>query len=139
MDYETFGEHHNKDTGIFDFMRALPGALLAHPNFRFLTPLEAARSFTPAARIDVPQYISWADTERDLTAWLGNDMQLDAMESLYRLENKVTAAASSDLLKVWRRLQTSDHFYYMSTGFPTARRAGASIRTARPMMPTSTL
>ncbi|MDR2727296.1 MAG: glycoside hydrolase family 57 protein, partial [Deltaproteobacteria bacterium] len=115
MDYETFGEHHHKDTGIFDFMRALPGVLLAHPEFRFLTPLEAARTYPVAARIDVPQYISWADAERDLTAWLGNDMQLDAMEALYRLEGKILTTGNPDLLGVWRRLQTSDHFYYMST------------------------
>ena len=80
-----------------------------------MTPLEAARNYPAAARIDVPQYISWADTERDLTAWLGNDMQLDAMETLYKLEGKVIASDSPDLLNVWRRLQTSDHFYYMST------------------------
>ena len=115
MDYETFGGHQARDTGIFDFMGALPGTLLANPEFSFMTPLEAARNYPAAAKIDVPQYISWADAERDLTAWLGNDMQLDAMETLYKLEDKVTASTSPDLLKVWRRLQTSDHFYYMST------------------------
>jgi alpha-amylase len=115
MDYEAFGDRHHKDTGIFDFMRALPGAVLAHPGCSFLTPLEAARTYQAAAKIDVPQYISWVDAERDLTAWLGNDMQLDAIESLYKLENKVMSAASPDLLSVWRRLQTSDHFHSMST------------------------
>ncbi len=115
MDYETFGEHHPADTGIFDFMRALPEAILAHPECAFLTPSEAASQHQPVAKMDVPQYVSWADAERDLTAWLGNDMQLDAIESLYRLEGRVRAADSPDLDKVWRRLQTSDHFYYMST------------------------
>lgn len=115
MDYETFGEHHDKDTGIFAFMRALPGAVLANPDFVFSTIAEAARAHQSMGVIDVPQYTSWTDAERDLTAWLGNDMQLDAIEALYKLEDRVTAAHSPDLRKVWERLQTSDHFYYMST------------------------
>ena len=115
MDYETFGQRHSQESGIFDFMRALPEALLAHPDFCFRTPSDAAKAYQPVAKIDVPQYISWADAERDLTAWLGNDMQLDAIEALYKLEEKVSATASPELLKIWRRLQTADHFYYMST------------------------
>jgi alpha-amylase len=115
MDYETFGEHHGRDTGIFDFMRALPGAILQRPDFRFRTLSEVAAACKPVSGIDVPQYISWADAERDLTAWIGNDMQADAIEALYKLEPGVMSCGSEDLLKVWRRLQTSDHFYYMST------------------------
>jgi len=115
MDYETFGEHQWEETGIFAFMRALPAAILAHPDFRFQTPSEAADAHSPVAQLDVPQFMSWADVERDLTAWLGNDMQKDAFESVYRLEKRVRAARNPDLLKVWRQLQTSDHFYYMCT------------------------
>jgi alpha-amylase len=115
MDYETFGEHHSRDTGIFEFMRALPGAILQRPDFRFRTLSEVAATCKPVSGIDVPQYISWADAERDLTAWIGNDMQADAIEALYKLEPGVMTCGSGDLLKVWRRLQTSDHFYYMST------------------------
>ena len=115
MDYETFGEHQWEETGIFAFMRAMPAAVLAHPDFRFRTPSEVVDAHSPVAQLDIPQFMSWADVERDLTAWMGNDMQNDAFESVYRLEEKVRAAKSADLLKVWRQLQTSDHFYYMCT------------------------
>ncbi len=115
MDYETFGEHQWAQTGIFDFMKALPAKVFEDPHISFITPTEAAKSIAPMARLDIPEEISWADVERDLTAWLGNDMQLDAIESLYRLEENVKAANNKDLLKTWRKLQTSDHFYYMCT------------------------
>ncbi len=115
MDYETFGEHHWASSGIFDFMEALPGRILAHPDFGFVTPSEAAENGSPMARLDVPEYVSWADVERDLTAWLGNDMQRDAVEMLYRLEPKVKAVHNAEILQTWRRLQTSDHLYYMCT------------------------
>lgn len=115
MDYETFGEHQWASTGIFDFMRALPEAILRHPDFSFKTPSEAADSLAPRARLDVPQYMSWADAERDLTAWLGNDMQHDAIHALYACEAQVRALDDADVTRAWRRLQTSDHFYYMCT------------------------
>jgi len=115
MDYETFGEHQWESSGIFDFMRALPEHVLAQPGMRFITLSEAAKQCTPTSRLDVPQFMSWADMERDLTAWNGNDMQCDALEALYRLESRVKARGDEDLIMVWRRLQTSDHFYYMCT------------------------
>ncbi|MBN1755073.1 glycoside hydrolase family 57 protein [bacterium] len=115
MDYETFGEHHWQDTGIFDFMRALPGEILKHSDFQFITPCEARKYYTPVARINVPYYISWADLERDLTAWIGNPMQDSATEMAYALEKKVLASRNPDLISVWRRLLASDHFYYMCT------------------------
>lgn len=115
MDYETFGEHQWPETGIFDFMESLPDALLANPDFDFVTPSEAAARFQPIAKIDVPDAISWADAERDLTAWIGNDMERDAIESVYALHNKVKASGDEGLMRTWRRLQTSDHFYYMCT------------------------
>ncbi len=115
MDYETFGEHQWEETGIFEFMKVLPSKVLANKNFRFVTPSEAAQSIAPMARLDIPSAISWADVERDLTAWLGNDMQNDAIEAVYRLEGTVRATQSDDIMKTWRRLQTSDHFYYMCT------------------------
>ena len=115
MDYETFGEHQGEGTGIFQFMQALPDCVLSHPDFDFRTPTEVARTMASMARLDVPLFISWADAERDLTAWLGNDMQNDAIEALYKLESRVKATKNPDLLWTWRRLQTSDHFYYMCT------------------------
>jgi alpha-amylase len=115
MDYEVFGVRHLESSGIFDFMRVFPEYVLARPGMKFATLSEAARQLTPAAKLDVPQFMSWADAERDLTAWKGNEMQCDALEALYRLESRVKGNAGGDLLMVWRRLQSSDHFYYMCT------------------------
>ncbi|MEN6465994.1 MAG: glycoside hydrolase family 57 protein [Syntrophaceae bacterium] len=115
MDYETFGEHQWSETGIFEFLKALPEKVLAHPHFRFQTPAEVEKSYGPVAQLDVPQFISWADVERDLTAWLGNHMQNDAIRTLFGLETKVKRKKDPELLDAWRKLQTSDHFYYMCT------------------------
>lgn len=115
MDYETFGEHQWAETGIFEFMRALPGRVLSHSNFEFLTPSEAAQKHQPIAPLHVPYPISWADEERDLTAWLGNEMQDEAFDNLYSLIDKVSKIDDPDIQRDWRHLQTSDHFYYMCT------------------------
>jgi len=115
LDYETFGEHQWKDTGIFDFLELLPGLILQHPDFIFSTPTEAAAGHQPVAQLDVPQFISWADEERDLTAWLGNHMQNDAIHTLYGMEKTVLKRKDKEQIETWRRLQSSDHFYYMCT------------------------
>ncbi len=115
MDYETFGEHQWAETGIFEFMKALPGRVLSHSNFEFLTPSEAAQKHQPIAPLHVPYPISWADEERDLTAWLGNEMQDEAFDNLYSLIEKVSKIDDPDIQRDWRHLQTSDHFYYMCT------------------------
>jgi alpha-amylase len=117
MDYETFGEHQWKESGIFEFMRALPHHVFSSSNYSFVTPSEAANACQPIALLSMPNPVSWADEERDLSAWLGNDIQDDAFESLYRLENKINKTKNPDLLRDWRYLQTSDHFYYMCTKF----------------------
>lgn len=114
MDYETFGEHQWADTGIFAFMESLPYYLL-NSNNTFLTPSEVANTYTPIAELDMPYPVSWADTERDLTAWTGNAMQQDAIEYLYKLEPLVKSIGSEQILHTWKKLQTSDHFYYMCT------------------------
>lgn len=115
MDYETFGEHQWADTGIFDFLRHLPEEILKHPDNDFLTPSEVAARYPAMDAVDVPNLISWADMERDLSAWLGNAMQSNAIHELYRLEKKVKASRDPRILADWRKLQTSDHFYYMCT------------------------
>jgi alpha-amylase len=117
MDYETFGEHQWKDTGIFDFMRHLPEQVLKNPNNDFKTPSEVVQSFQPVDTVDVPHLISWADIERDLSAWLGNAMQSNALHELYRLEKNVKKAGNEKIITDWRKLQTSDHFYYMCTKY----------------------
>ncbi len=117
MDYETFGEHQWKDTGIFDFMRHLPGEILKNPYNNFKTPSEIVQSLQPVGTVDVPHLISWADIERDLSAWLGNAMQSNALHELYRLEKDVKNAGNEKIITDWRKLQTSDHFYYMCTKY----------------------
>lgn len=117
MDYETLGEHQWEDTGIFDFMRHLPDELLKNPDNDFKTPSEAAKAYRAVGEIDVHHLISWADTERDLSAWLGNPMQSNAIHELYRLEKKVKSIGDKKLIDDWRKLQTSDHFYYMCTKY----------------------
>ena len=119
MDYETFGEHQWADTGIFKFMERLPDELLADPRVRFATPAEAAAARTVAGELPIPRAVSWADAERDLSAWLGNPMQRAASEALWSLAPAVRKmpATEADLRQRWRRLSTSDHLYYMSTKF----------------------
>jgi alpha-amylase len=115
MDYETFGEHQWEDTGIFDFLYAMPAEVLRHKDNSFVTPTEALSRFESVGEIDAPHYVSWADVERDLSAWKSNAIQHDALRSLYALEHDVKQSGDSELLRDWRRLTTSDHFYYMCT------------------------
>ena len=115
MDYETFGEHQWQDTGIFDFLWHLPGKVMAGGKNDFLTVSQAVDRYPPVGEVDVPNMISWADTERDISAWLGNSMQANALHDLYALADEVTATGDKVLIDDWRKLQTSDHFYYMCT------------------------
>ncbi|WPR75457.1 glycoside hydrolase family 57 protein [Algoriphagus sp. NG3] len=117
MDYETFGEHQWSETGIFEFMKHLPEAVFTQTNFGFSTPSETASKVAPVGKIHVPIPISWADEERDLTAWLGNDLQDEAFDRLYELEKLVNAIEDEEIQRDWKYLQTSDHFYYMCTKF----------------------
>ena len=116
MDYETFGEHQWESTGIFEFIKALPNKWQSsRDNRTFMTISEAADTYEAVDYVDTPQTITWADTERDLTAWLGNTMQHDAILALYSLEDKIVNSNDPQLIADWRKLQTSDHFYYMCT------------------------
>ena len=117
MDYETFGEHQWKETGIFDFLNALPDTVLKHSKYKFVTPSVAVDKLQPVSAIHVPTPISWADEERDLTAWLGNEMQQEAFNKLYALVPKVMKCQDQKILKDWSYLQTSDHLYYMCTKY----------------------
>ena len=115
MDYETFGEHQKADTGIFDFVRALPAAILSKGDIQFATVSEAAQVSQPVGVLHCPHVMSWADEERDVTAWLGNELQNEAFGKLYGLKDKVKALKNEDFDYVWNFMQTSDHFYYMAT------------------------
>ncbi len=117
MDYETFGEHQWAETGIFEFMKSLPAAVFNYTDFDFSTPSEVVKHAKPIDQIHVPIPISWADEERDLTAWLGNDLQNEAFGKLYELEDTVKEIEDDEIQRDWNYLQTSDHFYYMCTKF----------------------
>jgi len=115
MDYETFGEHQWKDTGIFDFFEAFVSKWLENPENTFYTPSEAIETHQPVGEISMPHTVTWADSERDLTAWLGNSMQQEALRHLYALEDDILRSGDMQLISDWRKLQTSDHVYYMCT------------------------
>lgn len=117
MDFETFGEHQWADTGIFDFLHALPAEVLRIGPNNFKTPAQVIEAYPPMDEFDAPHMISWADTERDLSAWLGNAMQANALHEVYRLEGDVKATGDAELIHDWRRLLTSDHYYYMCTKY----------------------
>ncbi len=117
MDYETFGEHQWKETGIFEFLKALPTIVLRDSSYTFSVPSEVAKKLQVVSAANVPNPISWADEERDLTAWLGNEMQNEAFNKLYSLAEKVFHAEDVTLRQDFAYLQVSDHFYYMSTKF----------------------
>lgn len=115
MDYETFGEHQWDESGIFDFLEHLPKEWLKTPGNQFMTVSEAIDAFDPVDYVDTPHTVTWADTERDLSAWLGNSMQTSAIHALYELEHFILNTDDLSLIEDWRRLTTSDHFYYMCT------------------------
>ena len=115
MDYETFGEHQWPVTGIYNFMKKLPEEILKHPDNGFVTPSEAIRKHKPVAELDVPSLVSWADVERDLSAWTGNSMQQSALQQVYAMEAAIKNSGDAQLLEDWRRMQVSDHYYYMCT------------------------
>ncbi len=117
MDYETFGEHQWEESGIFGFLSHLPSEWLKTAGNTFMTVSEAIDSFEPVDQIDVPQTITWADTERDLSAWLGNSMQTGSIQALYDLQDQIISSGDLALIEDWRKLQTSDHFYYMCTKY----------------------
>ena len=115
MDYETFGEHQWADTGIFDFFESFIGKWLSNSDNTFYTVSEAIDNNSPVDEVSMPYTVTWADTERDLTAWLGNSMQHEAMRHLYALEHDIMHSGDLELISDWRKLQTSDHAYYMCT------------------------
>lgn len=117
MDYETFGEHQKAQSGIFDFLRYFPELVIKDGEFEFVTPSQAAKKHKAVAPIDVPDPISWADEERDITAWLGNELQDEAFNKLYGLTEKLSIINDEAMWSDFGHLQESDHLYYMCTKF----------------------
>ncbi len=119
MDYETFGEHQWEDTGIFEFIRHLPEEALKR-NIGFKTPSETIKEYKPVGEVDIPHLMSWADMERDLSAWCSNQLQESALKRIFDIEHEIKAnleKIDDELVHDWRKMQTSDHFYYMCTKY----------------------
>ena len=114
MDYETIGEHQSKDTGIFDFWEAMPAAI-DEAGLQWVTPSESVELYRASREYSSQKLSSWADKERDLSAWMGNTMQQEAIAKVHRLESEILAANNPELTDIWAKMQTSDHFYWMST------------------------
>ncbi len=115
MDYETFGEHQWAQSGILDFLKHFPEEFLKKPGNSFMTLSQAIEAFDPVDSVDTPYTTTWADSERDMSAWTGNALQQESLRLLYGLEERVLLSGDHALIKDWRRLQTSDHVYYMCT------------------------
>ena len=115
IDYETFGEHQWIETGIFNFLNHLPSEVLKHKHLDFVTVGEAVERYEPVGEIDVPWAISWADADRDVSTWLGNNMQVACFNEIKEIGKLIKQRKDKDLLYIWRLLQTSDHLYYLST------------------------
>ncbi|MDH7506430.1 MAG: glycoside hydrolase family 57 protein [Candidatus Thermoplasmatota archaeon] len=115
IDYETFGEHQWIETGIFDFLDHLPREVMKHRHLDFVTVSEAVERYEPVGEIDVPWAISWADADRDVSTWLGNNMQVACFNELKEIGKALKQKKDENLLYIWRLLQTSDHLYYLST------------------------
>ncbi|MCS7198835.1 MAG: glycoside hydrolase family 57 protein [Caldimicrobium sp.] len=114
MDYETFGEHQWKETGIFEFIRKVIELILEEPYIRFIFPSEAYKTLNYSPKgLSVPTPTSWADTERDLSAWLSNPLQWNAMKTVFDFLKKAKEKNYSWLIPILKKLTTSDHFYYM--------------------------
>lgn len=117
MDYETFGEHQWEGTGIFAFLKHLPGEILKNKAFNFKTPSELIKEYDANGVYDVHEILSWADSERDLSAWRSNSMQSETLTKIYKLEEEIKKLNNPELLDKWSKLQVSDHFYYMCTKY----------------------
>ena len=115
LDYETFGEHLEESTSVFSFLQGVPEAVLGLSAWDFKTPSELAARALCREELPVPVVSSWADESRDASTWMGNDLQRSALARIYEFGDRIRASGDKELLETWRKLQTSDHFYYMST------------------------
>jgi alpha-amylase len=115
MPYHTFSKSNDEETSILEFLKVLPGAILNDHQFSFGLPSEIIEVYEASKTYNVPDYLSKAEEQHDLSPWTGNEMQQQALEKIYALEQKVLATQNEDLISVWGKLQTADHFKYMET------------------------
>ena len=120
MAYETFGKHNSSPSDIMNFLSHLPSIIMGKSDFRFATPSQVINQHNPCGSLDVPNPISWCGEEKDLSHYLGNEIQLEAFNKLYKLRDKVNKVNDPKIQKDWLYLQCSDHFNYMSTKFISA-------------------
>lgn len=114
MDYESIGEHQKREQGIYEFWRKVP-EILIESGSQWVTPAEAVSIYPEKEEYDCSEFTSWADTERDLSAWIGNAMQQEAVAAIRGLEEAILGSGDPELLSIWGGLQSSDHLYWMST------------------------
>ncbi len=112
---DTFGTFLPADTGIFDFLKALP-RFGKEKGVKFSTPSEVVKRLKPVAELNIPYPISDVDEARDVSAWKGNALQREALAKLYAIGERVNHCTDRRLKQDWEYLQSSDHFYYMATG-----------------------
>ncbi len=115
LDYRTLGEWQDKETGIFEFIRYLPKVVFENSDFKFCTPSELINAIEPVSPVYVPYPVSWSGEEKDMSLWMGNDLQKDAYDKLYKLEERVMGSQNPLLISQWRNLQSSDNFFWMNT------------------------
>ena len=115
MNYEVIGYYNNAQSGIFDFLRYFIKNISANPNYQFLLPKEVAKKHPAKGVLPVPYPISWTDEERDITSWLGNELQKEAFSELFKVQPLVRKKKNAELIEDYSRLQGSEHFYFMRT------------------------
>ena len=115
MNYEVIGHYNRAESGIFDFLRYFIQQIAENPNYQFLLPREVTKKHTAKDILPVPYPISWTDEERDITSWLGNELQKEAFTELFKIQPLVKKKKNAELNEDYSRLQASEHFYFMRT------------------------
>ena len=115
MNYEVIGHYNRAESGIFDFLRYFIQQIAENPNYQFLLPKEVTKKHTAKDILPVPYPISWTDEERDITSWLGNELQKEAFTELFKIQPLVKKKKNAELNEDYSRLQASEHFYFMRT------------------------
>ena len=115
MNYEVIGHYNRAESGIFDFLKYFIQQIAENPNYQFLLPKEVTKKYTAKDILPVPYPISWTDEERDITSWLGNELQKEAFTELFKIQPLVKKKKNAELNEDYSRLQASEHFYFMRT------------------------
>ena len=115
MNYEVIGHYNRAESGIFDFLKYFIQQIAENPNYQFLLPKEVTKKHTAKDILPVPYPISWTDEERDITSWLGNELQKEAFTELFKIQPLVKKKKNAELNEDYSRLQASEHFYFMRT------------------------